>query len=75
MKKMYEDYTDNKVKVFICSPSFREIPRYFDQINYDFAYTFKTDGIIIETAIQMIPEVIDILVGGNIAIYEVIRLI
>lgn len=74
MKKIYEDYSDNKIKVFICSPSFKEIPVLLSQINYDFTFTLKTDGVIIETAIQMIPEIIAKLVEDKIAIYEVYRL-
>lgn len=73
MKNIYDDYTDNKISFFICSPSFREIPKYLKEFSYDFKYSLKDDGIVIETAVQMIPEVIRVLSKKNIAIYEVYR--
>ena len=73
MKKIYNDYTNNRHKVFICSPSFTEIPNHLNKLDFDFSYCIMEDGIIIDTAIQMIPEIVKKLVEENIAIYQIYK--
>lgn len=73
-KYLYKDYTDAKRKVLISTPLFKKVPDFLKELDYDFSYQYQDDGIIIETAIQMIPEIISVLVENNQAIYQVIVL-
>lgn len=74
INNVYNYYSENRKRVFISTPLFKQVPDYLKGINYDFKYSFMSDGIIVETAIQMIPEIIDILVQNRQAIYQVIVL-
>lgn len=71
-KDFYCNYSDNKVKVIFVIADTESAVKALEELDYIDGFYLTENGIRVEIAVQLIPEIVKKFSENNIAIYAVI---